>query len=93
MNDVQVAVDGACQNKRVFLTKWCWLLRHQRWESRGLSSDVCRIWKRRKGTLEYENWKVSHISSINHRKCAGAIDVEAAVAIFRSSVPRHNLQY
>ena len=33
----------------------------------------CQIWKHKKDTDEYENWKSTHICSINHQKSSGAM--------------------
>ena len=53
----------------------------------------CQIWSRRQGTPEYDDWQQNHNCSINHRKSAGAMEGDGAVAIFSRSVELHKLRY
>ena len=53
----------------------------------------CRVWKRREGTPAYNEWSLNHNCQINHRKSAGAMEAEGAVAIFQRSIATHNLRY
>ena len=98
INDCQVAIDGTWQ-KRGFSSLNGAVVATSK-EGKVMDYQVmskhcmgCRIWKSREGTPEYDNWKASHICSINHQKSAGAMEAEGAVAIFKRSVPTHNLRY
>ena len=53
----------------------------------------CQIWSRRQGTPEYDNWQQNHNCSINHRKSAGAMEGDGAVAIFSRSIELHKMRY
>ena len=53
----------------------------------------CQIWSRRQGIPEYDDWQQNHNCSINHRKSAGAMEGDGAVAIFSRSVEMHKLRY
>ena len=53
----------------------------------------CQIWSRRQGRPEYDDWQENHICSINHRKSAGAMEGDGAVAIFSRSVELHKVRY
>ena len=53
----------------------------------------CQIWEPKKDTDEYENWKSTHICSINHQKSSGAMEPAGAIELFRRSVSTNNLIY
>ena len=53
----------------------------------------CQIWKHKKDTDEYKNWKSTHICSINHQKSSGAMQSAGAIELFRRSVSTNNLIY
>ena len=53
----------------------------------------CTIWERKKGTAKYDEWKARHICQINHYRSSGAMESVGAVAMFASSVDKHNLRY
>ena len=53
----------------------------------------CRIWKNREGTPAYDDWRLTHNCQINHKKSAGAMEADGAVAIFKRSITTHNLRY
>ena len=53
----------------------------------------CQHWETRKGTDQYDKWKVEHKCLINHRESSGAMEVAGAINMFKRSVPYLNLQY
>ena len=53
----------------------------------------CERWELKKDTVDYINWKASHICSINHTGSAGAMEVEGLKKIFHRSERLHNLRY
>ena len=53
----------------------------------------CAIWDKRKGTPEYEKWKIDHKCSINHTKSAGAMESSGTLSIFNSSLENYNMRY
>ena len=53
----------------------------------------CQIWEPKKDTDEYENWKSTHICSINHQKSSGVMESAGAIELFRRSVSTNNLIY
>ena len=53
----------------------------------------CQIWEPKKDTDEYENWKSTHICSINLQKSSGAMESAGAIELFRRSVSTNNLIY
>ena len=96
INDCQVAIDGTWQ-KRGFSSLNGAVVATSK-EGKVMDYQVmskhcmgCRIWKSREGTPEYDNWKASHICSINHQKSAGAMEAEGAVAIFNCDQMNVNL--
>ena len=59
-------------------------------------SKYCKhyqIWEHKKGTDEYENWKSSHICSINHQKSSRVMESAGSIELFRRSVNTNNLIY
>ena len=53
----------------------------------------CQIWPRRQGAPECDDWQQNHNCSINHRKSAGAMEGDGAVAIFSRSVELYKLRF
>ena len=53
----------------------------------------CQIWERREGSTEYNNWKLTHICSINHIGSSGSMEAAGAIEIFRRSIEKNNLIY
>jgi hypothetical protein len=53
----------------------------------------CMIWEKRKGTPEYNNWKVHHACNINHTKSSGAMESAGAVELFSRSIESNHLIY
>ena len=53
----------------------------------------CRIWKNREVTPAYDDWRLTHKYHINHKKSAGAMEADGAVAIFTRTTTTHNLRY
>ncbi len=74
---VTAIVDGKCIDKHV-MSKFC---------------KGCSSWENKKGTPAYENWALEHNCSANHSKSSGAMESSGAVAIYSSSVAKHNLIY
>ena len=67
-----------------------------------LQDDVMRFFicknpllrlEKRYNTPEYEHWKISHTCSINHYQSSCAMESAGAVAIFNSSLEKHNIRY
>ena len=56
-------------------------------------SKQCQILEHKEDTDEYENWKSTHICSINHQKSSGAMESAGAIELFRRSVSTNNLIY
>ena len=52
----------------------------------------CQIWEPKKDTDEYENWKSTHICSINHQS-SGVMESAGTIELFRRSVSTNNLIY
>ena len=46
----------------------------------------CKIWEKRKGTLEYEKFVESHNCPINHTRSAGSMEAVGVVRCFEKSV-------
>ena len=44
-------------------------------------------------SVEYLQWKATHVCSINHQGSAGSMETEGAIMIFHRSVEKHKLQY
>lgn len=44
-------------------------------------------------SVEYLQWKATHVCSINHQGSAGSLETEGAKMIFHRSVEKHKLQY
>ena len=80
MNDVVAAV--ATANQKVIdyhvMSKFC----------KGYT-----IWDKKKGTLEYDQWKEKHQCAINHKQSSGAMEAAGAITIFQSSIEKHKLRY
>ena len=53
----------------------------------------CQILEHKKDTDEYENWKSTHIFSINHQKSSRAMESTDLIELFRRSVSTNNLIY
>ena len=78
LNGVVTAIsDGRCIDRHV-LTKYC---------------KSCKIWERKKGSKEYDDWLLDHKCPVNHRKSSGAMEGAGALCIFCSSVQKHKLIY
>ena len=46
----------------------------------------CQIWERKEGSTEYNNWKLTHIYSINHNDSSGSMEAAGAIEIFRRNI-------
>ena len=57
------------------------------------SCKGCQVWENKKADPNYNDWKASHICSINHRTSAGAIESAGAIKNFNRSVRINNLRY
>ena len=79
LNGVVTAIryNGKCLDYHV-LSKYC----------RG-----CRTWENKKGTAEYNKWKVTHVCQLNHSRSSGAMEAAGAVQIFSQSVEINKLIY
>ena len=76
LNGVVTAIsNGKCIDARVY-SKHC---------------RACQRWEARKGTPEYDIWKVDHDCRINHNKSSGAMEAAGAIDIFCSSADKHHL--
>eukprot|EP00112_Aurelia_sp_Birch-Aquarium-sp1_P007296 Seg1794.8 transcript_id=Seg1794.8/GoldUCD/mRNA.D3Y31 product="hypothetical protein" protein_id=Seg1794.8/GoldUCD/D3Y31 len=55
----------------------------------------CQHWEARKGTDQYDKWKMKHQEkcAINHRESSGAMEVAGAINMFKRSIPYLNLRY
>ena len=53
----------------------------------------CKHWEGKKGTVEYEKWKLSHACRINHTGSAGAMEAVGAVRIFSRSEEQREFRY
>lgn len=53
----------------------------------------CQHWEDRKGTDQYDKWKMEHKCPINHRESSGAMEVAGAINMFKRSIPYLNLRY
>ena len=53
----------------------------------------CIIWKSKKGTPEYEDWKAYHKCLANHQRSSGAMEGAGAITIFHRYVEKYKLQY
>ena len=53
----------------------------------------CKMWENKKGSLEYDLWKIDHHCQINHEKSSGAMESSSAVDIFNRSIIKHNIIY
>ena len=53
----------------------------------------CQHWEAKKGTDQYDKWKMEHKCPINHRESSGAMEVAAAINMFKRSIPYLNLRY
>ena len=51
------------------------------------------MWENKKGSLEYDLWKIDHHCQINHEKSSGAMESSGAVDIFNRSIIKHNIIY
>ena len=54
---------------------------------------ACEIWESRKGTDEYEKWKLDHDCKINHQQSSGAMEAAGASEIFCTSIAKHRRIY
>ena len=54
---------------------------------------LCQQWDPKKGTQSYNKWKETHTCKKNHAKSSGKMESSGALAIFTSSVEKHNLIY
>ena len=78
LNGVVTAIcNGLCVDRHV-MSKYC---------------RLCQKWESKKGTAEYNEWKLQHICKKNHSKSSGAMEAAGAIAIFTSSIQKHNLIY
>ena len=57
------------------------------------SCKGCLHWKNKKGTPEYDRWRLQHNCKINHKGSSGAMECAGAIEAFRRSVPFLNLKY
>ena len=57
------------------------------------SCKGCLHWNDKKGTPEYEKWKLQHACKINHKGSSGAMECAGAIEAFRRSIPFLNLKY
>ena len=55
--------------------------------------DSSKMWENKKGSLEYDLWKIDHHCQINHEKSSGAMESSGAVDIFNRSIIKHNIIY
>ena len=53
----------------------------------------CQCWESKKGTVEYDLWKVKHVCKMNHGESAGAMEAVGSVRIFSRSEQTRNLRY
>ena len=53
----------------------------------------CKMWEKKKGTPEYQCWKVDHLCEINHERSSGSMESAGTVAIFNRSIKKHDLIY
>lgn len=53
----------------------------------------CQHWQKRKGTQEYESWRLTHSCKANHTGSAGAMEAVGAVRIFSRSQDMRQLRY
>eukprot|EP00112_Aurelia_sp_Birch-Aquarium-sp1_P002653 Seg1297.4 transcript_id=Seg1297.4/GoldUCD/mRNA.D3Y31 product="hypothetical protein" protein_id=Seg1297.4/GoldUCD/D3Y31 len=74
---VTAICNGLCVDKHV-MSKYC---------------RLCQKWESKKGTTEYDEWKLQHICKKNHPKSSGAMEGAGAIAMFTSSVQKHKLIY
>ena len=57
------------------------------------SCKGCIHWENKKGTEEYENWRLHHNCKINHTGSAGAMEAVGAVRMFLRSERTRGLRY
>ena len=98
INDCQVTIDGTWQKRGYASLNGAVIAASK--EGKVIDFQImskhcmgCRIWKSREGTPAYDEWKLNHKCSINHKKSAGAMEADGAVAMFQRSVETHNLRY
>jgi len=53
----------------------------------------CCKWEKRKGSPEYDEWKLTHVCSKNHHGSSGSMEAIGAVNMFARSEEKHNLRY
>ena len=53
----------------------------------------CQYWNRKKGSPEYEEWKLHHHCSINHTGSAGSMEAGGVMNIYKRSVATKFLRY
>ena len=59
----------------------------------GKKCRACEIWESRKGTDEYEKWKLDHNCKINYQRSSGAMEATGTSEIFCTSIAKHRLIY
>ena len=50
----------------------------------------CQRWEARKGTPEYESWKIDHVCQAKHTKSSGVMEAVRAIDIFSCSLRNIN---
>lgn len=53
----------------------------------------CRYWSKKKKGDEYNEWKLHHKCTINHKGSAGSMEVEGVKRMYQRSVIERNLRY
>ena len=54
---------------------------------------ACSRWENRKGTPEYDTWKLTHVCSRNHVGSSGSMEAAGAVKMFSQSLEKYNLRF
>ena len=53
----------------------------------------CKYWNQKKGTPEYEDWKMHHDCTINHTGSSGSMEAAGVMNIYKRSVETKKLRY
>ena len=93
----RVSVDGSWKKRRFSsLNGYVAAINHGKCIDVNVMTKCCRqckIWNRKKGSEEHQNWLSKHNCPINHQSSSGAMESTGAVEIFQRSVLKNNLIY
>ncbi|XP_065650410.1 uncharacterized protein LOC136078561 [Hydra vulgaris] len=53
----------------------------------------CAMWKHKKQSPQYVNWKLNHVCQANHAGSSGSMEAIGAVKMFSRSISENNLMY